>query len=86
MQLNIGGGVLKNKPIWLYELYLRHKAMATFVLWGTTTPASFSNAVCCRTQSVCYIAECATELLFLLIGETTLATVAINAIKFVIQP
>lgn len=64
---------------------MRHKAMATSVLWGTMTPASL-YPVRSRTQAIGNIAKCSTEHNFLFFGETTYTTISVNTIELMIKP
>lgn len=64
---------------------MRHKAMATSVLWGTMTPTSL-YPIRSRTQAIGNIAKCATEHYFLLVCESTYSTIAIDTIELMIKP
>ena len=64
---------------------MRHKAMATSVLWGTMTPASLYS-VRSRTQAIGNIAKCSTEHYLLFFGETTYTTISVDAIELMIKP
>lgn len=64
---------------------MRHKAMATSVLWGTMTPASL-YPVRSRTQAIGNIAKCSTEHNLLLFGETAYTAISVNTIELVIKP
>ena len=64
---------------------MRHKAMATSVLWGTMAPASL-YPVRCSTLAIGIIAKCSTEHNLLLFGETAYTAISVNAIELVIKP
>ena len=64
---------------------MRHKAMATSVLWGTMTPASL-YPVRSRTQAIGNIAKCSTEHNLLFFGETAYTTIPVNTIELMIKP
>lgn len=64
---------------------MRHKAMATSVLWGTMAPASL-YPVRCSTQAIGNIAKCSTEHNLLLFGKTAYTTIPVNTIELMIKP
>ena len=64
---------------------MRHKAMATSVLWGTMAPASL-YPVRCSTLAIGIIAKCSTEHNLLLFGEPAYTAISVNAIELVIKP
>lgn len=64
---------------------MRHKAMATSVLWGTMAPASL-YPVRCSTQAIGNIAKRTTEHNLLFFGETTYTTISVNTIELMIEP
>ena len=64
---------------------MRHKAMATSVLWRMMTPASL-YPVRTRTPAIGNIATCSTEHNFLFFGKTTYNTISVNNIELMIKP
>lgn len=64
---------------------MRHKAMATSVLWGTMAPASL-YPVRCSTQAIGNIAKCPTEHNLLLFCKTAYTAISVNAIELMIEP
>ena len=65
---------------------MRHKAMATFVLWGMISPSLILYPIRSSTYAVGNLTKCTTQHCFFFIGETADTTIAIDAIELVVKP
>ena len=65
---------------------MRHKAMATFVLWGMISPSLILYSIRCGTYAIGNLAERTPEQCLLLVRESSDTAIAIYAIELVVEP